>query len=70
MGALILRVGEVLNRSAEFAEASGRRWRLAHGPNAPSTVSAGVLAAAAGEETDVVVPRWTSDRRRPPVATC
>jgi len=72
LGALVLRVGEVLERSGETVQAppgpTGRRWQAVGGAPEPSTADAGLLAAAASRETDVVIPRWTSDRRRPPVA--
>ena len=69
MGKLIVRVKEILRDEKDFETVQGYpdRWTLAGGPTKPSTASPGELASAtAGVE--VVVPRWTSERRDPPLA--
>ena len=69
MGKLIVRVKEILRdeKNFETVPRSPERWTLADGPTRRSTASPGELAAAtAGVE--VVVPRWTSERRHAPLA--
>ncbi len=70
LGKVILRVAEVLQSGDEFTGHGGSppRWGLPGGPTTPSEASPAELARAAGLETDVVVPAWTSDRRDPPIA--
>jgi hypothetical protein len=70
LGALIRRVGAVLDRSDLFqdAAASPSRWHLADAPATLSTVPPSALARAAAEEPVVTVPRWESERRRAPQA--
>jgi len=70
MGALVLRVREVLDASDRFeaADAARTRWRLIGHPSGPNTVPDAVMAAATARETSVTVPRWSSERRRAPLA--
>jgi hypothetical protein len=70
VGALIRRVGDVLDRSDLFREtATGpSRWHLPGAPVTPSTARPSALTRAAAEEPEVIVPRWTSERRRAPQA--
>lgn len=69
-GALIRRVGDVLDRSDLFQEtgAGPSRWHLRGTPATPSTARPPALETAAAEETAVTVPRWASERRRAPQA--
>lgn len=69
LGKLIVRVKEILRDENDFEAAAGlpERWTLAGGPTAPSAAGADDLASAtAGVE--VVVPKWTSERRDAPLA--
>ena len=70
VGALIRRVGDVLDRSDLFQETAtdASRWHLPGAPATPSTSGPSALARAAAEEPEVTVPRWTSERRRAPQA--
>jgi hypothetical protein len=70
MGALIRRVGDVLDDSELFRRINGEpaRWHLTDGQAKPSTAQPSHLAAAVGEETDITVPKWESTRRRAPQA--
>lgn len=69
VGALIRRVGDVLDRSDMFEEtADPSRWHLPGAPATPSTARPSALARAAAEEPEVTVPRWASERRRAPRA--
>jgi hypothetical protein len=70
VGALVRRVGDVLDRSGVFAKAGGDplRWHLPGAPAAPSTAHPAALERAAAGEPEVTVPRWTSQRRRAPQA--
>jgi len=70
VGALIRRVGDVLGRSDQFraSAADPSRWHLPGGPARPSTARPSTLAVAAGAETEVTVPSWTSEHRRAPLA--
>lgn len=70
VGALIRRVGEVLDQSDLFQRLEGdsSRWHLAGGPAAPSTERPSVLARAAADEPEITTPKWTSERRRAPQA--
>ena len=70
VGALIRRVGDVLDRSDLFQETATdpSRWHLPGAPATPSTSGPSALARAAAEEPEVTVPRWTSERRRAPQA--
>lgn len=69
MGKLIVRVKEILRDEKDFETVSGspERWTLAGGPTTPSTASPGDLASAT-TGVEVVVPRWTSERRDAPLA--
>lgn len=69
-GALILRVGDVLDRSDHFQEsgASPSRWHLRGAPATPSTAGPSALARAAAQEPELTVPKWESERRRAPQA--
>jgi hypothetical protein len=69
LGKLILRVKEILRDESRFEAVPGRpeRWTLAAGPTVASAVGPDDLASAtAGVE--VVVPKWTSQRRDAPLA--
>jgi hypothetical protein len=69
LGKLIVRVKEILRDEADFQSVPGspERWTLSDGPTAPSTAAPDKLVSAtAGVE--VVVPKWTSERRDPPLA--
>jgi hypothetical protein len=69
LGKLILRVKEILRDETDFEAVPGspERWTLADGPAAPSVAGPDDLASAtAGVE--VVVPKWTSERRDAPLA--
>lgn len=70
MGALIRRVGDVLDQGAGFGKVGGEptRWYLSGGPKEPSSAAPAALVAAAGAETEVTVPKWESSRRRAPQA--
>jgi hypothetical protein len=70
VGALIRRIGEVLDRSDLFQEVATNppRWHLPDAPATPSTAHPSALARAAAEEPAVTVPRWESERRRAPQA--
>ena len=69
LGKLIVRVKEILRDESDFKTVPGspERWTLADGPTAPSTAALDKLATAAFA-VDVVVPKWTSERRDPPLA--
>lgn len=69
LGKLILRVKEILRDEDDFVAIAGspERWALADGPAEPSTVGPNVWASATvGVQVDK--PRWTSERRDPPMA--
>ncbi|MGH3305988.1 MAG: hypothetical protein ACRDOK_30890, partial [Streptosporangiaceae bacterium] len=70
VGALIRRIGEVLERSDLFEHPEGdpSRWYVVGGPATPSAARPSVLAIAAAAEPEVTTPRWTSERRRAPQA--
>ena len=70
VGALIRRVGYVLDRSDLFREtaAGPSRWHLRGAPATPSTARPSALESAAAGETAVTVPSWASERRRAPRA--
>jgi len=69
LGALVLRVTEILTDSPQFRRATEPgRWVAAEGPDEPSSVPFRVLAAAAAGVRDVHVPRWSSATRRSPAA--
>jgi hypothetical protein len=70
MGAMILRIGDILERSELFATVGGQpaRWHLPGVPAEPSTVPPTQLATAVNAEPNVTVPRWQSSRRRAPQA--
>lgn len=70
MGALVLRVREVLEQSDRFelATSGGTRWRLLGGPVTPNGVPQSALSGAVARESNIVVPRWISERRRAPLA--
>jgi hypothetical protein len=70
LGALVRRVGEVLERSELFERtpSDNSRWRLSGGPAEASSASPASLARAAAEEPHVDVPRWSSSKRRAPQA--
>jgi hypothetical protein len=70
LGALVRRVGEVLERS-EFFERTPldhSRWRVAGGPSEASGAAHTSLARAAAEEPHIDIPRWGSSKRRAPQA--
>ena len=69
-GALIRRVGDVLDRSDLFqgSAAGPSRWHLRGGPATPSAARPPALARAAAEEPELTVPKWESERRRAPQA--
>jgi hypothetical protein len=69
LGKLIVRVKEILRAENDFEAVPGavELWALTGGPTEPSTASPDSLASAtAGVE--VVVPKWTSERRDAPLA--
>jgi hypothetical protein len=68
-GKLVVRVKDVLRSSDEFQTVAGApdRWALAGGPTEPSGANPALLESATAC-VEVVVPRWTSDRRDPPLA--
>ncbi len=70
VGALIRRVGDVLDRSDLFQESAAgpSRWHLRGAPATPGTARPSALARAAADEPEVTVPRWASERRRAPRA--
>jgi hypothetical protein len=70
LGALVRRVGEVLERSELFERAPSdhSRWRVAGGPAEASGAAPALLARAAAEEPHVDIPRWGSSKRRAPQA--
>lgn len=70
MGALIRRVGEVLEGTEEFEVTGGqpRRWHLRGEQPEPSSAPPSRLATAASEETNITIPRWRSTSRRAPLA--
>jgi hypothetical protein len=70
MGALIRRVGDILDRSDLFAKVSGEpvRWHLPSEPDEPSAVPPARLVTAVSSEADLMVPKWESSRRRAPQA--
>ncbi|GAA1290454.1 hypothetical protein Psi02_15340 [Planotetraspora silvatica] len=68
-GKLIVRVKEILRDENEFHATLGppERWTLTGGPTAPGATSPDdLMSATAGVE--VVVPKWTSERRDAPLA--
>ncbi|WP_200215493.1 hypothetical protein [Micromonospora coerulea] len=69
LGKLIVRVKEILRdeKNFELVPSSPDRWTLAGRPVTPSAASAGELASATAA-VEVVVPRWTSERRDAPLA--
>lgn len=69
LGKLIVRVKEILRDETDFEAAPGspERWTLAQGVTTPSAAHPDVLASATAR-VEVVVPRWTSERRDPPLA--
>lgn len=69
LGKLIVRVKEILRDEPDFTSVPGdsERWSLADGPTAPSAAAPDKLAAATFG-VEVVVPKWTSERRDPPLA--
>jgi hypothetical protein len=69
LGKLIVRVKEILRDENDFEVMPGppERWTLTGGPTAPSAAGQNDLSCAtAGVE--VVVPKWTSERRDAPLA--
>jgi hypothetical protein len=70
VGALIRRVGDVLDRSDLFHESGARpsRWHLRGAPATPSRARPSALARAAASEPELIVPKWESERRRAPRA--
>ena len=69
LGKLIVRVKEILRAEADFVAVLGKpeRWTLVNGSVVPtSTASDKLISAMAGVE--VVVPKWTSEHRDPPLA--
>jgi hypothetical protein len=70
VGALIRRVGEILDRSDLFqqVESDSSRWHLVGGLTTPSAARPSALAMAAAVEPEVNTPKWTSDHRRAPLA--
>lgn len=69
MGKLIVRVKEILHDEKDFeaVSESAERWTLAGGSTMPSMASPRDLASAAAG-VEVVVPKWTSERRDAPLA--
>jgi hypothetical protein len=69
LGKLIRRCKEILRGEAEFVAIPGppERWALRDGPTAVGTAAAEKLASAMSG-VEVVVPRWTSEHRDPPLA--
>jgi hypothetical protein len=69
LGKLIVRVKEILRDESDFQAVPGspERWTLADGPAAPSVADSDDLASATAG-IDVVVPKWTSERRDAPLA--
>lgn len=69
LGKLIVRVKEILRDEKDFEAAPGppERWTLTAGPTTPSAASPDDLASATAG-VDVVVPKWTSERRDAPLA--
>ena len=69
LGKLIVRVKEILRDEKDFEVVPGppERWTLTAGPTAPSAASLDDLASAT-VGVDVVVPKWTSERRDAPLA--
>jgi hypothetical protein len=69
LGKLILRVKEILRDEDDFemVPASPERWTLGGGPTSPSAAGPGDLSSAT-TGVEVVVPKWTSERRDPPLA--
>jgi hypothetical protein len=69
LGKLILRVKEILRDEDDFEAVSGtpERWTLTGGPTTVSTAHPDDLVAATFG-VDVVVPKWTSERRDAPLA--
>jgi hypothetical protein len=69
LGKLIVRVKEIVRDEAAFVAVPGtpERWTLAEGSVAPTSAAPDkLISAMAGVE--VVVPKWTSERRDPPLA--
>lgn len=68
-GKLILRVKEILKDENEFRSIPGQpeRWTLAAGSAEPSGTSPADMASATFG-VEVVVPKWSSERRDPPLA--
>jgi hypothetical protein len=68
-GKLVLRVKEILRDEDYFEQVPGTdgRWALSGGPTAPSAARPDDLATAA-TGVEVVVPKWTSERRDAPLA--
>jgi hypothetical protein len=69
MGKLIVRVKEILRDEKDFETVPGspERWTLVGGLTTPSTASPRELAVAT-VGVEVVVPKWTSERRNAPLA--
>lgn len=69
LGRLIVRVKEILRDEDDFEVVSElpERWTVSGGPTAPSAANPDVLASATGR-VEVVVPKWTSQRRNAPLA--
>jgi hypothetical protein len=69
LGKLIMRVKEILRDEKDFETVPGspERWTLAGGPTAASAAGPDALASAT-TGVEVVVPRWTSERRDAPLA--
>lgn len=68
-GKLVVRVKEILRDETNFEEVpgSGGRWALSGGPTAPGEAHPDDLAAAVAS-IEVVVPKWSSERRHAPLA--
>lgn len=69
MGKLVVRVKEVLRDENHFESVPGRpeRWAIAGTTTAPSVARPDVLTSAI-TGVEVVVPKWTSERRDAPLA--
>lgn len=69
LGKLILRVKEILRDEDDFEAVPGssERWTLSGGTAAPSAAGPDALASATAG-LQVVVPKWTSERRDAPLA--
>lgn len=69
LGKLIVRIKEILRDEADFVVVPGKpeRWTLVDGSVAPTSAAPDkLISAMAGAE--IVVPKWTSEHRDPPLA--